>query len=86
MQAAPPDVFNHNLETVPRLYREVRPGADYAHSLRLLERVKQRHPGVPTKTGVMLGLGETTDEVVAVMRDARAHGVGMLTIGPRCQE
>ncbi len=85
LQAAPPDVFNHNLETVPRLYREVRPGADYAHSLRLLERVKQRHPGVPTKTGVMLGLGETTDEVVAVMRDARAHGVGMLTIGQYLQ-
>jgi lipoyl synthase len=85
LQAAPPDVFNHNLETVPRLYREVRPGADYLHSLRLLERVKQQHGGVPTKTGVMLGLGETIDEVVAVMRDARAHGVDMLTIGQYLQ-
>jgi lipoyl synthase len=85
LRAALPDVFNHNLETVPRLYREVRPGADYLHSLRLLERVKQQHGGVPTKTGVMLGLGETIDEVVAVMRDARAHGVDMLTIGQYLQ-
>jgi lipoic acid synthetase len=78
---APPDVMNHNLETVPRLYRESRPGSDYAHSLRLLAEFKQRVPGVPTKSGLMVGLGETDDEILQVMRDLRAHGVDMLTIG-----
>ena len=81
LQAAPPDVLNHNLETVPRLYRESRPGADYRHSLALLQQFKRRVPGVPTKSGLMVGLGETDDEIVAVMRDLRAHDVDMLTIG-----
>lgn len=76
-----PDVFNHNLETVPRLYAEVRPGAEYARSLAVLARVKERHPEMPTKSGLMLGLGETHDEVVAVMRDLRASGCDMLTLG-----
>ena len=78
---APPDVFNHNLETVPRLYREARPGADYAESLALLRDFAARHPGVPTKSGLMLGLGETDTEVEAVLRDLRAHQVTMLTLG-----
>jgi lipoic acid synthetase len=73
--------MNHNLETVPRLYRESRPGSDYAHSLRLLAEFKRRVPGVPTKSGLMVGLGETDDEIVAVLRDLRAHEVDMLTIG-----
>ncbi|MDR2164068.1 MAG: lipoyl synthase [Zoogloeaceae bacterium] len=76
-----PDVLNHNLETVPRLYRAVRPGADYAGSLRLLQAFKRRHPGVRTKSGLMVGLGETDDEILAVMRDLRAHAVDLLTIG-----
>lgn len=76
-----PDVFNHNVETVPRLYAEVRPGAEYARSLKVLARVKERHPAMPTKSGLMLGLGETHDEVVAVMRDLRAAGCDMLTLG-----
>jgi len=80
-----PDVFNHNLETVPRLYRQVRPGADYAHSLQLLKQFRQRHPGIPTKSGLMVGLGETDDEIVGVMRDLRAHDVQMLTIGQYLQ-
>jgi len=79
--AAPPDVMNHNLETVPRLYRESRPGSDYQHSLTLLREFKQRVPGVPTKSGLMVGLGETDDEILQVMRDLRAHDVDMLTIG-----
>jgi lipoyl synthase len=79
--AAPPDVMNHNLETVPRLYREARPGSDYAHSLKLLADFKRLVPGVPTKSGLMVGLGETDDEILAVMRDLRAHAVDMLTIG-----
>jgi lipoic acid synthetase len=79
--AAPPDVLNHNLETVPRLYRAARPGGDYAHSLALLAAFKDRHPGIPTKSGLMVGLGETDEEILAVMRDLRAHGVDMLTIG-----
>lgn len=83
--AAPPDVMNHNLETVPRLYKACRPGADYAHSLQLLQAFKARVPGVPTKSGIMLGLGETRDEVLAVMRDLRAHQVDMLTIGQYLQ-
>ncbi len=82
---APPDVFNHNLESVPRLYRKIRPGADYAWSLTLLQRFKQRHPGVPTKSGLMLGLGEELDEVEQVLRDLRAHGVEMLTLGQYLQ-
>ncbi|HSD54373.1 MAG TPA: lipoyl synthase [Burkholderiales bacterium] len=81
LDAAPPDVMNHNLETVPRLYRQARPGADYAHSLRLLKDFKARHPDVPTKSGLMVGLGETDEEILAVMCDLRAHGVDMLTIG-----
>jgi len=80
-----PDVMNHNLETVPRLYRQARPGADYAHSLALLSQFKARYPGIPTKSGLMLGLGETDDEIVAVMRDLRAHDVDMLTIGQYLQ-
>ena len=79
--AAPPDVLNHNLETVPRLYRRVRPGGDYTHSLALLSEFKRRQPGVPTKSGLMVGLGETDEEILQVMRDLRAHGVGMLTVG-----
>jgi lipoic acid synthetase len=81
LDAAPPDVMNHNLETVPRLYREARPGSDYDHSLTLLQTFKQRHPSVPTKSGLMVGLGETDDEILAVMRDMRAHSIDMLTIG-----
>ncbi|AGX88440.1 lipoyl synthase [Candidatus Symbiobacter mobilis] len=76
-----PDVMNHNLETVPRLYREVRPGARYEHSLRLLQDFGRRYPDVPTKSGLMLGLGETDEEVMQTMQDLRAHGVRMLTIG-----
>lgn len=82
---APPDVFNHNLETVPRLYRQARPGADYAHSLELLQRFKERHPTVPTKSGLMLGLGEEIEEVEAVMHDMRAHKIEMLTLGQYLQ-
>src|SRR5882672_6189538 len=81
LEAAPPDVMNHNLETVPRLYRQARPGSDYAHSLRLLQEFKQRVPNVPTKSGVMVGLGEEDDEILQVMRDLRAHAVDMLTVG-----
>lgn len=81
LEAAPPDVMNHNLETVPRLYREARPGSDYAHSLALLAQFRQRVPGVPTKSGIMVGLGETDDEILQTMRDLRAHDVDMLTIG-----
>ena len=78
---APPDVLNHNMETVPRLYKQARPGADYAHSLEFLQQFKARHPEVPTKSGLMVGLGETDDEILEVMRDMRAHDVDMLTIG-----
>lgn len=81
----PPDVFNHNLESVPRLYKAVRPGADYAGSLSLLRRFKNAHPHVPTKSGLMLGLGETIEEIEQVMRDLRAHGVDMLTLGQYLQ-
>jgi lipoyl synthase len=76
-----PDVMNHNLETVPRLYKQARPGADYAHSLRLLKEFKARHPAIPTKSGLMVGLGETDEEILQTMRDLRAHDVDMLTIG-----
>jgi lipoic acid synthetase len=85
LEQAPPDVMNHNLETVPRLYRQARPGSDYAHSLALLSEFKRRVPGVPTKSGLMVGLGETDDEILAVMRDMRAHGIDMLTIGQYLQ-
>ena len=85
LAAEPPDVMNHNLETVPRLYRACRPGADYAHSLRLLADFKACCPQVPTKSGIMLGLGETDAEVEKVMRDLRAHDVDMLTIGQYLQ-
>ncbi len=78
---APPDVMNHNLETVPRLYKQARPGSDYHVSLELLQRFKQMFPQVPTKSGLMVGLGETDDEIVEVMRDMRAYGIDMLTIG-----
>ena len=81
LKAAPPDVMNHNLETVPRLYKEARPGSDYAFSLNLLKKFKALHPNVPTKSGLMVGLGETDEEILDVMRDLRAHGVDMLTIG-----
>ena len=85
MQAAPPDVFNHNLESVPRLYKQVRPGADYAWSLDLLRRFKADHPDTPTKSGLMLGLGEEIGEVEAVMEDLRAHDCEMLTLGQYLQ-
>ena len=81
LKAAPPDVMNHNLETVPRLYKEARPGSDYAYSLELLKRFKALHPDVPTKSGLMVGLGETDEEILEVMRDLRSHHVDMLTIG-----
>lgn len=81
----PPDVFNHNLENVPRLYREVRPGADYKWSLELLKIFKQEFPDIPTKSGLMVGLGETNEEILDVMRDLRQHGVTMLTIGQYLQ-
>jgi lipoic acid synthetase len=79
--ATPPDVLNHNLETAPRLYLQARPGADYAHSLALLKAFKARNPAVTTKSGLMVGLGETDAEILDVMRDLRAHDVEMLTIG-----
>ncbi|HUL95453.1 MAG TPA: lipoyl synthase [Usitatibacter sp.] len=85
LEAAPPDVMNHNLETVPRLYRQARPGSDYAHSLLLLKRFKASHAAVPTKSGLMVGLGETDDEILQVMRDLREHDVEMLTIGQYLQ-
>lgn len=81
----PPDVFNHNLETVPRLYKSVRPGAVYAHSLQLMQRFHALQPAVPTKSGLMLGLGETTAEVLEVLKDLRTHGVSMLTLGQYLQ-
>ena len=85
LSETPPDVFNHNVETVPELYRNVRPGADYQWSLRLLERFKERNPGIPTKSGIMLGLGETREQVEAALRDLRAHDVDMITIGQYLQ-
>ncbi len=85
LDGSPPDVMNHNLETVPRLYRQARPGSDYAHSLQLLKGFKSRHPHVPTKSGLMVGLGETNDEILEVMRDLRAHDVDMLTVGQYLQ-
>src|SRR3954467_12685687 len=85
LQAAPPDVMNHNLETVPRLYKQARPGGDYKHSLALLQQFKRLYPQVPTKSGLMVGLGETDAEILTVMRDLRAHDVDMLTIGQYLQ-
>ncbi|TXG94938.1 MAG: lipoyl synthase, partial [Zoogloea sp.] len=85
LRAAPPDVMNHNLETAPRLYKEARPGSDYAFSLNLLKKFKEAVPHVPTKSGLMVGLGETDDEILEVMRDMRAHNVDMLTIGQYLQ-
>ena len=81
LKAAPPDVMNHNLETAPRLYKEARPGSDYQFSLNLLKRFKEEVPGVPTKSGIMVGLGETDEEILQVMRDMREHNIDMLTIG-----
>ncbi|HEY3326135.1 MAG TPA: lipoyl synthase [Novimethylophilus sp.] len=85
LAGALPDILNHNLETVPRLYKQARPGADYAHSLKLLAKFKTRHPAIPTKSGLMLGLGETDEEILEVMRDLRAHRVEMLTLGQYLQ-
>jgi lipoyl synthase len=81
LKAAPPDVMNHNLETIPRLYKEARPGSDYQFSLNLLKKFKALFPHVPTKSGLMVGLGETDEEILEVMRDMRAHDIEMLTIG-----
>ena len=81
LKAAPPDVMNHNLETIPRLYREARPGSDYQFSLNLLRKFKALVPGVPTKSGLMVGLGETDDEILEVMLEMRQHGIDMLTLG-----
>lgn len=80
-----PDVFNHNIETVPRLYKQARPGSDYAHSLRLLQEFKRRFPTIPTKSGIMLGLGENDDEVMQTLKDLRAHDVDMVTLGQYLQ-
>ncbi len=85
LREAPPDVMNHNLETVPRLYKQARPGSDYAHSLKLLKAFKAEHPATPTKSGLMVGLGETNDEILDVMRDLRSHDVDMLTVGQYLQ-
>jgi lipoyl synthase len=81
LNACPPDVMNHNLETVPRLYKEARPGSDYQHSLTLLKQFKQENPDITTKSGIMVGLGETDEEILQTMRDIRAHDVDMLTVG-----
>lgn len=80
-----PDVFNHNLETAPHLYKQVRPGADYKWSLQLLKKFKEQHPEVPTKSGLMMGLGETNEEIEEVLVDLNAHGVSMLTLGQYLQ-
>ncbi len=85
LNAAPPDVMNHNLETVPRLYKSARPGAHYPHSLNLLKAFKDAHPEIPTKSGLMVGLGEEEEEILEVMRDLRDHDVNMLTIGQYLQ-
>lgn len=81
----PPDVMNHNLETHPRLYKQARPGADYQHSLNLLKKYKDLMPNIPTKSGIMVGLGETDDEIREIMRDMRAHNVEMITVGQYLQ-
>lgn len=80
-----PDVFNHNIETVPRLYKQARPGSDYAHSLRLLQEFKRLYPHIPTKSGIMLGLGETNEEIEQTLKDLRAHDVDMVTLGQYLQ-
>ena len=80
-----PDVFNHNLETVPRLYKQARPGSDYQWSLNLIKQFKNQHPDIPAKSGIMLGLGETLDEVIQVMQDLRDHDCDMLTLGQYLQ-
>jgi lipoic acid synthetase len=85
LQQTPPDVFNHNLESIPRLYREIRPGSDYQWSLDLLKKYKDRCPDVLTKSGLMLGLGETLEEVVEVMKDMRKHNIDMITLGQYLQ-
>lgn len=85
LSATPPDVFNHNIETVPRLYRQARPGANYAWSLKLLQQYKARNTTVPSKSGLMVGLGETKDELLATLDDLRAHDVEMLTVGQYLQ-
>src|SRR5687767_13289441 len=85
LSQAPPDVMNHNLETVPRLYKQARPGSDYRNSLRLLKDFKSRFPHLPTKSGLMVGLGETDEEILSTMQDLRAHGVDMLTVGQYLQ-
>ncbi len=85
LSESPPDVMNHNLETVPRLYKQARPGADYAHSLKLLADFKRLFAEIPTKSGLMVGLGETDEEILTVMRDMRAHAIDMLTIGQYLQ-
>ncbi|MBE2895222.1 lipoyl synthase [Spirabiliibacterium falconis] len=85
LATAPPDVFNHNLENIPRLYKEIRPGADYQWSLRLLREFKALFPHIPTKSGLMVGLGETNEEILAVMQDLRDNGVTMLTLGQYLQ-
>lgn len=85
LSAAPPDVMNHNLETIPRLYKQARPGSDYQNSLNLLKTFAEMYPHIPTKSGLMLGLGETDEEIIEVMRDLRAHKVSMLTLGQYLQ-
>lgn len=85
LNSAPPDIFNHNLENIPRLYPQIRPGAKYEASLKLLRRFKELHPDVPTKSGLMVGLGETNQEIISVMADLRSHGVTMLTLGQYLQ-
>ncbi|MYB35557.1 MAG: lipoyl synthase, partial [Gammaproteobacteria bacterium] len=85
LDTAPPDVFNHNLETVPRLYKQARPGSDYQFSLTLLERAKKQWPQMPTKSGIMLGLGETRGEILQVMQDMRKHNIDMITLGQYLQ-
>lgn len=85
LEQSPPDVFNHNLETVPRLYKQARPGADYTVSLQLLRDVKEHMPGIPTKSGIMLGLGETTNEVIQTLKDMREYDINMLTLGQYLQ-
>jgi len=85
LSASPPDVMNHNLETAPRLYKQARPGSDYLHSLKLLQEFKARNPNVATKSGIMVGLGETDEEIYQVMGDMRAHDIDMITIGQYLQ-
>lgn len=85
LSKAPPDIMNHNLETIPRLYKQARPGSDYQNSLSLLKKFGEMYPHTPTKSGLMLGLGETDDEILAVMQDLRAHKVSMLTLGQYLQ-